>query len=79
MIRIINCPHCNNQIFIEKINCKIFIHGYKKSTMKQVGPHGKLKYINKLKSKNNLLGCGGKFKYNGKDITLISLEDFDKY
>lgn len=27
---VINCPHCGGLIVIEKLNCKIFRHGYKK-------------------------------------------------
>ena len=78
-MNIIKCPGCNDDIIISKINCKIFIHGYRKDTMKQVGPHSKLKYIESLKNKNNLLGCGCKFNYNGKDIKLYNKDEFNNY
>lgn len=29
---IINCPHCDSKILINKINCKIFRHGVYKDT-----------------------------------------------
>lgn len=29
---IINCPHCNNLILIEELNCKIFRHDVIKET-----------------------------------------------
>lgn len=59
---IINCPYCNQQIYIEKINCGIFRHAYRKDTHKQVGPHCKKKYIDKLIKNNNIIGCGNPFK-----------------
>lgn len=76
---IIDCPYCNTPIQITKLNCKIFIHGYRKDTMKQISPHSKLKYINKLKETNNLLGCGSKFYYDGNKIILYKEEDFNNY
>jgi hypothetical protein len=36
---IVNCPHCNNSVFIEKINCGIFRHGVWKKNRKQIDPH----------------------------------------
>ena len=76
---IIDCPNCNCKILIEQINCKIFIHGYTKSTMKQVNPHSKINEIESLKNQNNLFGCGSKFIYDGNNITKIENNQFDKY
>ena len=36
---IIICPHCNENIIIEKINCGIFRHGVYIKTGKQINPH----------------------------------------
>ena len=33
---IIVCPHCNDYIIIEKLNCGIFRHGIIKETGKQM-------------------------------------------
>ena len=59
---IITCPHCNDSILIEQLNCKIFRHGILKSNNTQINPHANEEeccyYIN-----NNLIyGCGKPFK-----------------
>lgn len=36
---IIICPHCNDTIIIEKINCAIFKDGICKKNGKQINPH----------------------------------------
>ena len=40
---IVNCPHCNEFIIIEEINCKIFRHGVFKNTRIQIDPHSSKK------------------------------------
>ena len=37
--KIINCPHCDNIIIIDKLNCKMFIHAVYKKTGKQINQH----------------------------------------
>ena len=36
---ILKCPHCNDFIIIEKLNCGIFRHGVSKVTGQQIAPH----------------------------------------
>ena len=36
---IVVCPHCNQLIIIEKINCAIFRHGIFKESGNQIDPH----------------------------------------
>jgi hypothetical protein len=55
---------------IEKIKCGIFRHGYKRTTMKQIDPHAKESYINKLKEKGLLIGCGKPFKINKNTLEI---------
>ena len=58
---IINCPHCNDFIIIEKIACNVFRHGILKSSLKQINPHSPKKICD-LYVKNNLIyGCGKPF------------------
>ena len=59
---IIVCPHCNENVIIEKINCGIFIHGTIKSTGKQVPPHLSKKKCKLLIRNNSIYGCGNKFQ-----------------
>jgi hypothetical protein len=63
---IVNCPHCNQMIFIVKIKCGIFRCGIKKSNNKQIGSHCKKKYVDRLLSKNAIYGCGNPFKIDKK-------------
>ena len=36
---ILKCPHCNEYVIIEKINCAIFRHGIFKNNLQQIDPH----------------------------------------
>ena len=61
---IVNCPHCNSPIYIEKkdFNCHIFRHGIMKSTLKQIDPHLDKENCDRLKRENLIFGCGKPFK-----------------
>jgi hypothetical protein len=41
---IIQCPHCNEYIIIQELNCCIFRHGIFKETGQQINPHSN-KYL----------------------------------
>jgi hypothetical protein len=66
---IVTCPHCDEKIIIDKLNCLIFCHGVMKKTGKQINPHSDEKSCIKLLKKRLIYGCGKKFKIekNGKD------------
>ena len=59
---IIICPHCEEPIVIEKINCGIFRHGVYKATGKQIGPHSSKEKCDSLKEKDLIYGCGKPFQ-----------------
>lgn len=59
---IVKCPHCNEFIIIEKINCGIFRHGIIKSTLKQMEPHLPKDKCDHLKEENLIFGCGKPFQ-----------------
>jgi hypothetical protein len=64
---ILKCPHCNEYIIIEKINCAIFRHGVLKANGEQIDPHSP-KELCEYYLKNNLIyGCGNPFRIKTKN------------
>ena len=66
---IVKCPHCDEFVIIEKLNCGIFRHGIIKSTLKQMEPHLPKDKCDQLKERNLIFGCGKPFQIlivNGK-------------
>jgi hypothetical protein len=55
------CPHCNETILIQKIQCGIFRHGVIKKTNKPIPPHTNKKKCDKLIMKREIYGCGKPF------------------
>ena len=66
-----NCPHCEQQIEVEKnqVNCRIFRCGILKSNFRQIGPHTKKAECDRLKAQNLIYGCGKPFKFVTKNGT----------
>ena len=71
MEEIIICPHCEEPIVIEKINCGIFRHGVYKATGKQIGPHSSKEKCDSLKEKDLIYGCGKPFQIVLKDNKMV--------
>jgi len=59
---IILCPHCNEHVLIEELNCKIFRHGVIKSTNEQINPHASKSECDNLILNDLIYGCGKPFK-----------------
>ena len=61
---IIQCPHCKSyiEVFKKDFNCKIFRHGVFKINLKQMDPHLKKEFCDKLKSDDLIYGCGKPFE-----------------
>ena len=57
----IKCPHCNEFIHIEKLNCRIFRHGVMKNDYKQIDPHLSKNMCDYLLKNNEIYGCGKPF------------------
>lgn len=57
----INCPHCQQRIWIEQLNCGIFRCGMIKETGDQIPPHATKEectaYLNQ-----GIYGCGKPFQ-----------------
>ena len=59
---ILKCPHCREDIVIEKINCAIFRHGVLKKNLQQIDPHS-LQELCEYYVRNDLIyGCGKPFR-----------------
>ena len=59
---VVVCPHCNNPIIIEKINCGIFRHGMLKENNEQINPHLPKKQCDELVKQDLIYGCGKPFQ-----------------
>lgn len=62
----VTCPHCNEYILIESVNCAIFRHGVFKQENgclgNQIPPHLNKELCDNLKKNNLIYGCGKPFK-----------------
>lgn len=59
---VVNCPHCNDPILIEQLNCCIFRHGSFKSDGTQIGPHSSKQECDHYITNNLIFGCGKPFR-----------------
>jgi hypothetical protein len=59
---IITCPHCQENILIEQLNCKIFRHAVLKTTNQQINQHASKSECDDFVSNNLVYGCGKPFK-----------------
>ena len=64
---VIDCPHCNAPILIQKLNCRIFRHGTYKQNNEQINPHTSQEECNELLMNNMIYGCGKPFKIEAKE------------
>jgi hypothetical protein len=55
---ILACPHCQEYVIIEKLNCGIFRHGIYKRNGKQIPPHSSKEICDNLIKTNTIYGCG---------------------
>ena len=59
---IVKCPHCDQFIIIEKLNCCIFRHAIYINTQKQINPHTPQDICEQLIKDNLIFGCGKPFR-----------------
>lgn len=71
---IIQCPHCNEYIIIEQINCAIFRHGVYKDNLQQINPHMTKLQCEELLLNNLIFGCGKPFKLENINNVWIAFE-----
>jgi len=61
---ILQCPHCNDFVLIEELNCRIFRHAIIKSTNQQINPHATKSTCEHYISNKLIYGCGKPFIIN---------------
>jgi hypothetical protein len=59
---IVKCPHCNESVIIEQINCAIFRHGVYKINNDQIDPHMNREACEELVKNDLIYGCGKPFQ-----------------
>jgi hypothetical protein len=60
--KIVYCPHCEDAIQIQEINCGIFRHGVYKETMEQIDQHSSEEIVDNLIKDDKIYGCGQPFR-----------------
>ena len=71
MNMIVKCPHCDEEILIEELNCCIFRHGVLKNGI-QIDPHASKELCEYYVTNNLIYGCGKPFII--KDNTAFKCE-----
>ena len=64
-IGIVQCPHCNDPVIIEQLNCRIFRHGIHIHNGQQINPHENQQECTRLKENGLIYGCGKPFYVKG--------------
>ena len=59
---IVKCPHCEQYMEIEQLNCKIFRHGTLRSNGKQIDPHSPKDLCDYYVKNEKIFGCGKPFR-----------------
>lgn len=59
---IVTCPHCECQVEILEVNCRIFRHGVFKQTGAQVPPHSSKENCDMWFVERQVYGCTKPFK-----------------
>ena len=74
---ILQCPHCNEYLIIEKLNCGIFRHGIIKNNSKQIDPHASKEICDYYIKNQIIYGCGKPFRIIVKDnLFFIEICDY---
>jgi hypothetical protein len=64
-IGIVQCPHCNDPVIIEQLNCRIFRHGIHIHNGQQINPHANQEECTRLAENRLIYGCGKPFYVRG--------------
>ena len=77
---VVMCPHCQELVLIEKLNCCIFRHGIFKQNGEQINAHASKDLCDFYIQNDLILGCGKPFQiilntnsknYNNKFIAIV--------
>jgi hypothetical protein len=69
---VVTCPHCNDFVLIEQLNCKIFRHGVLKLNNTQINPHASKSECDSLFQNNLIIGCGKPFRIIENQNTYVA-------
>jgi len=72
-MEVVICPHCQESIIIEEINCAIFRHAVLKINNQQINPHSPKDICDVLIEKKLIYGCGKPFQLIKKDNKLEAI------
>jgi hypothetical protein len=64
---LVNCPHCQQLIHIEQINCAIFRHAVYRNTYQQMNPHASKEECERAVQDQIILGCGKPFRVQSSE------------
>ena len=67
---IVQCPHCEQFIFVEELNCRIFRHGVYKETNLQINPHLAKERCDELVALSLIYGCGKPFRVDADNVAV---------
>lgn len=74
---VIRCPHCDDFVEIESLNCGIFRHGAYKNNGQQVPPHSSKELCDKIYKEELIYGCGKPFSVSIQDKNVnVSICDY---
>ena len=59
---VVICPHCNEFMLIEELNCCIFRHGVFIKNNKQMDPHSSKELCDYYINNKKIYGCGKPYK-----------------
>jgi hypothetical protein len=68
---IVQCPHCQDWIFIEAVNCAIFRHAVYKSTLEYIPPHAPKEECDRLIQEGLVYGCAKPFRLEYLENRLV--------
>jgi hypothetical protein len=71
---IVVCPHCEDFILIEELNCCIFRHGVIIKTGLQIDPHAPKELCDFYINTNQIYGCGKPYQIMLEDNKYVAIK-----
>jgi hypothetical protein len=72
-MNIVTCPHCNDLVQIEQVNCGIFRHAVFKCNNEPIPPHLSKDECQRLTEESSIYGCAKPFRivYENNEIKAV--------
>ena len=71
---IVQCPHCDDFVLIEKLNCCIFRHGVFIKSNKQIDPHATKELCDYYINAKKIYGCGKPYQIIIQDEKYLAIK-----